>query len=59
MMNFSPRLGVSWQPVKHMVVRAGGGFYYGPSVQMPSGPFEDSRWLPKFHEHESKLPECG
>jgi hypothetical protein len=42
MMNFSPRLGVSWQPVKHMVVRAGGGFYYGPSVQMPSGPFEDS-----------------
>jgi hypothetical protein len=42
MTNFSPRLGFSWQPVNHLVVRGGGGFYYGPSVQMPSGASEDS-----------------
>jgi len=34
MKDFSPRLGVSWQPVNRMVVRAGGGFYYGPSTHM-------------------------
>ena len=32
--NFGPRLGVSWQPVTHLVVRGGGGFYYGPSAGM-------------------------
>jgi hypothetical protein len=32
--DFSPRLGVSWQAMPHLVVRAGGGFYYGPSAQM-------------------------
>jgi hypothetical protein len=42
MTDFSPRLGFSWQPVKHLVVRGGGGFYYGPSVQMPSGASLDS-----------------
>jgi hypothetical protein len=40
--NFAPRLGFSWQPEKHLVVRGGGGFYYGPSVQMVSGSLEDS-----------------
>jgi hypothetical protein len=38
--DFSPRLGVSWQPAKHLVVRGGGGFYYGPSAQMVG-----SAWL--------------
>lgn len=40
MKDFSPRLGVSWQPTKRLVVRGGGGFYYGPSVQMVG-----SAWL--------------
>jgi hypothetical protein len=35
--NFAPRLGLSWQPRKNFVVRAGAGFYYGPSAQMVSG----------------------
>jgi acyl-coenzyme A thioesterase PaaI-like protein len=42
MKDFAPRLGISWQPAKHFVVRAGGGFYYGPSVQMASGSLMDS-----------------
>ena len=32
--NLGPRLGVSWQPAKSVVVRGGGGIYYGPSAQM-------------------------
>ncbi|MGA9475494.1 MAG: carboxypeptidase regulatory-like domain-containing protein [Terriglobales bacterium] len=40
--NFAPRLGFSWQPEKHLVVRGGGGFYFGPSAQMVSGSLEDS-----------------
>ena len=32
-----PRLGIAWQPVKALVVRAGGGFYYGPSPHMVGG----------------------
>jgi hypothetical protein len=32
--DFGPRLGVSWQPSTHMVVRGGGGFYFGPSAEM-------------------------
>ncbi len=35
--NFGPRLGLAWKALDHLVVRAGGGFYYGPSVQMVSG----------------------
>ena len=34
MTNFSPRLGFSWQPSEHFVVRGGAGFYYGPTPQM-------------------------
>ena len=30
--NFGPRLGFAWQPVTHLVVRGGAGFYYGPST---------------------------
>ncbi|MGD0416775.1 MAG: TonB-dependent receptor [Terriglobales bacterium] len=40
--NFAPRLGLSWQPEKHLVVRGGFGFYYGPSVHMVSGSLVDS-----------------
>ena len=40
--NFAPRLGFSWQPLQHLVVRGGAGFYYGPSAQMVSGSLEDS-----------------
>jgi hypothetical protein len=32
--DFGPRLGFSWQPVKHLMVRGGAGFYFGPSAQM-------------------------
>ena len=32
MHDFGPRLGFAWQPVTHMVVRGGAGFYYGPST---------------------------
>lgn len=34
--NFAPRLGFSWQPAKHLVVRGGAGFYFGPSAQQVS-----------------------
>jgi hypothetical protein len=40
--DFGPRLGVSWQPAKHLVVRGGGGFYYGPSAQMVGNSTLDS-----------------
>jgi hypothetical protein len=31
--NFAPRLGFAWQVEKHLVVRGGAGFYFGPSAQ--------------------------
>jgi len=34
MTDFGPRLGVSWQAAKHLLVRGGGGFYFGPSSEM-------------------------
>ncbi|HKI11955.1 MAG TPA: TonB-dependent receptor, partial [Candidatus Acidoferrum sp.] len=40
--NFGPRLGLAWNAAKHLVVRGGAGFYYGPSVQMVSGAAENS-----------------
>jgi hypothetical protein len=40
--DFGPRLGVSWQPMQHMVVRGGGGFYYGPSAEMVGSASLDS-----------------
>ena len=30
--DFGPRLGFAWQPVQHLVLRGGAGFYYGPST---------------------------
>ncbi len=30
--DFGPRLGFAWQPITHLVVRGGAGFYYGPST---------------------------
>ena len=38
MHDFGPRLGFTWQPVQHLVVRGGGGYYYGPSVTMVASP---------------------
>jgi len=32
MKDFGPRLGFAWQPIQHLVVRGGAGFYYGPSM---------------------------
>ncbi len=40
--NFGPRLGLSWQPVAHLVVRGGAGFYYGPSAEMVGSASLDS-----------------
>jgi hypothetical protein len=40
--NFGPRLGFSWQPAKMLVVRGGGGYYYGPSAQTVGGVGLDS-----------------
>jgi hypothetical protein len=38
MHDFGPRLGFTWQPVQHLVVRGGAGYYYGPSVTMVASP---------------------
>ena len=40
--NFGPRLGFSWQPVEHLVLRGGAGIYYGPSTHMVAGVGQDS-----------------
>jgi len=42
MTDFGPRLGVSWQPAQRLVVRGGGGFYYGPSAEMVGSASLDS-----------------
>jgi|CZKR01.1.fsa_nt_gi hypothetical protein len=31
--DFGPRLGFAWQPLNHLVIRGGAGFYYGPSTE--------------------------
>ena len=46
--NFAPRLGFSWQPAKHLVVRGGAGFYFGPSAQMVGIGHAEQRWI--LHE---------
>jgi hypothetical protein len=40
--DFGPRLGLSWQPVNRLVIRGGGGFYFGPSPHMVGGVGLDS-----------------
>lgn len=40
--NFGPRLGFSWQPQSHLVLRGGGGIYFGPSAQMVGSASLDS-----------------
>jgi hypothetical protein len=40
--DLAPRLALSWQPINHLVVRGGGGFYYGPSPHMVGGVGLDS-----------------
>ena len=42
MTNFGPRLGVSWQPAKALVIHGGAGIYYGPSTAMVAGAAQDS-----------------
>ncbi len=42
MKDFGPRLGFAWQPITHLVVRGGGGFYFGPTPSMVAGAFTDS-----------------
>jgi Carboxypeptidase regulatory-like domain len=40
--NFGPRLGVSWQPTKALLVHGGAGYYYGPSAEMVGAASLDS-----------------
>jgi hypothetical protein len=40
--DLAPRLGFSWQPNNVLVVRGGGGYYYGPSPQMVGSTSLDS-----------------
>jgi len=40
--DLAPRLGLTWQAVPHLVVRGGGGFYFGPSPHMVGGTGLDS-----------------
>ncbi len=40
--DFGPRLGFSWQPVNRLVVRGGGGIYFGPSPHAVGGVSLDS-----------------
>lgn len=40
--NFGPRLGFSWQAAQRLVVRGGGGIYFGPSAEMVGGTGLDS-----------------
>ncbi|MGA8669635.1 MAG: carboxypeptidase regulatory-like domain-containing protein [Terracidiphilus sp.] len=40
--DLAPRVALSWQPANHLVVRGGGGFYYGPSPHMVGGVGLDS-----------------
>ena len=35
--DFGPRLSFAWQPLPHLVVRGGGGIYYGPSLHVVTG----------------------
>ena len=36
--DIGPRLAFAWQPVAHLVVRSGGGFYFGPSTSETGSP---------------------
>ncbi|WP_370245784.1 hypothetical protein [Acidipila sp. EB88] len=36
--DFAPRVSFSWQPKTSLVVRGGGGIYYGPSTDMVANP---------------------
>jgi hypothetical protein len=36
--DLGPRASFAWQPTKKVVIRGGGGFYYGPSSEMVANP---------------------
>lgn len=38
MADLAPRLGIGWQATKNLVLHAGSGIYYGPSVEMVGNP---------------------
>jgi hypothetical protein len=69
--DFGPRLGLAWQPLNRFVVRAGGGFYYGPSAQMVGGASQNSdgfssvtNWQPTCYNANDNTvfngsPACG
>jgi hypothetical protein len=40
--DFGPRLGLSWQAAKNLLIRGGAGFYYGPSAVMVGSASLDS-----------------
>jgi hypothetical protein len=40
--DFGPRLGFTWQPLTHVVMRGGAGIYYGPSPEMVANGSLDS-----------------
>ncbi len=42
MKDFGPRLGFAWQPLSHLVLRGGAGYYYGPSPEMVASASLDS-----------------
>lgn len=41
--NISPRLSFAWQVAPPVVLHGGAAIYYGPSMHMVAGPFEDSQ----------------
>ncbi|MGC2636634.1 MAG: carboxypeptidase regulatory-like domain-containing protein [Acidobacteriaceae bacterium] len=41
--DLSPRLSFAWQVAPQLVLHGGAGIYYGPSMHMVAGPFEDSQ----------------
>jgi hypothetical protein len=40
--NFGPRLAFAWQPMTHLVLRGGAGFYYGPSTHQVASALQNT-----------------
>jgi len=56
MHNFGPRLAFAWQPVQHFVVRAGAGFYYGPSTHNVAAAFLNTDGFYSSSSQNSNCP---